>query len=155
MLGGVQRGARERLSVAEGGRRRDEGEGMAEKREAEGGVAECAKGNWEEGKKRAGHRMQGMQGEYRGNSKTNTKGRGGRLKALRGAEVRGGRGEEDFCRGNCLTESGCKTKKIQLSLQKRRGRNFQKSDNQRKVLYERIKEIISLLAHMSEKSLDS
>ena len=37
------------------------------------GVAECAKGNWEEGKKRAGHRMQGMQGEYRGNSKTNTK----------------------------------------------------------------------------------
>ena len=105
--------------------------------------------------KRQGHRMQGMQGEYRGNSKTNTKGRGGRLKALRGAEVRGGRGEEDFCRGNCLTESGCKTKKIQLSLQKRRGRNFQKSDNQRKVLYERIKEIISLLAHMSEKSLDS
>ena len=128
---------------------------QAEKKEAEGGVAECAKGNWEEGKKRAGHRMQGMQGEYRGNSKTNTKGRGGRLKALRGAEVRGGRGEEDFCRGNCLTESGCKTKKIQLSLQKRRGRNFQKSDNQRKVLYERIKEIISLLAHMSEKSLDS
>ena len=38
--------------------------------------------------KRQGHRMQGMQGEYRGNSKTNTKGRGGRLKALRLSLIR-------------------------------------------------------------------
>ena len=32
---------------------------------------------------------------------------------------------------------------------------YTSSDNQRKVLYERIKEIISLLAHMSEKSVES